>query len=227
MNHATKTIANETIEAFSAADYNVKKHSIMKEAKTTTLGLATLKKMKASIKLDSMMLGESLDEGTITEDSEYEGAETNNSEEHLDANEDNVKDASKDQDGEDNTAQPTKKCTHTAVYDQANHWFSNQHRTNSSFGDDTFHAAMLEFGSSGVWYDECKQLKWLPKGGRTRKDASVGTIYRCTNYQQLGCQFQVTVVKDKDCHTITVGNLPHNHDVSKREKTGKGLAKEV
>ena len=72
-----------------------------------------------------------------------------------------------------------------------------------------------------------KQLKWVPKGGRTRKDASVGTIYRCTNYQQLGCQFQVTVVKDKDCYTITVGNLPHSNDVSKREKTGKGLAKEV
>ena len=109
MNHATKTIANETIEGFSAADYNVKKHSITKEEKTTTLGLATLKKMKASVKLDSMMQGESLDEGTITEESEYEGRETNNSEEHLDANEDNVKDASKDQDGEDNTAQPTKK----------------------------------------------------------------------------------------------------------------------
>ena len=47
----TEAIANETIEGSSAADYDVEKHSIMKEVMMTTLGLATLKKTKASNKM--------------------------------------------------------------------------------------------------------------------------------------------------------------------------------
>ena len=86
---------------------------------------------------------------------------------------------------------------------------------------------MLVLGHQEFGMTNTNQLKWLPKGGRTRKVGSVSTIYRCTNYNQLGCPFQVTAVKDNDCYTITVGNVPHNHDVSKREKSGKGLDKEV
>ena len=41
-----KTIASETIEGSSAADYNIERAFNNKEAMITTLGLATLKKMR-------------------------------------------------------------------------------------------------------------------------------------------------------------------------------------
>ena len=141
------------------------------------------------------MLVESLDKETITEESEYEGGETDDSEEHLDVDEDDARDASKDQDSEDNAVQPTKKWTCTVVYDQTSHWFTNQQGTDSFFGDDAFHAAMLELGHQGFGMMNINQLKWLPKGSRTRMDCSVRTIYRCTNYILLGCPFQVTATR--------------------------------
>ena len=167
--------------------------------------------------------GESSDEDTITEEDKYEGGETDNSEEHLDVDEDNVQDDSKDQDGEDDIVQPTKKWTCAVLIDQAGHWFSKQQGTNSFFGDDAFHTAMLEFGHQEFDMMKTNQLKWLPKGGRTRKNGSVRTIYRCPNYNQLAFPFLITVMKDNDRHMITVGNLPHNHDVSWRKKTRKRL----
>ena len=221
---AAKTIVTETIEGSSAADYDVKKASNNEGSDKNNFGFGNTEEdegmqqdnneMKKDSDLDAMMLVESSDEDTITEEDKYEGGETDNSEEHLDVDEDNVQDDSKDQDGEDDIVQPTKKWTCIVLYDQAGHWFSKQQSTNSFFGDDAFHTAMLELGHQEFDMIKTNQLKWLSKGGRTRKDGSVRTIYSCPNYNQLAFPFLITVVKDNDCHMITVGNLPHNHDVS-------------
>ena len=96
--------------------------------------------MKKDSNLDAMMLAESLDEDTITEESEHQGGKTDDSEEHFDVDEKNAKDDSQVQDGEDDAQQPTKKWTFPVVYDQAGHRISKQQGTDSVFGDDPFHA---------------------------------------------------------------------------------------
>ena len=113
-----------------------------------------------------------------------------------------MKDDSEDQDHEDD-AHSQPKMDPTVVYDQDGHWFSKEQGTTSFFGDDAFHEAMLELSHQEFGMTKTNQLKGLLKSGRTRSDGSVRTVYRCTNYNQL-CPFQVAVVKDKDCYTITV-----------------------
>ena len=68
------------------------------------------------------------------------------------------------------------------VYDQASHWLSKQQGTDSFFGDDAFHTAMLELGHQKSGMTKTNQLKWLPKDGWMRKDCSVRTAFRCLNY---------------------------------------------